>query len=34
MYRTGELRGLIPGAPVLEYQRSQLVHCILAGEDK
>jgi len=32
--RTGELRGLIPGAPVLESQRSELMHCILAGEDK
>ncbi len=26
--------GLIHGAPVLEYQRSELVHCILAGEDQ
>jgi len=29
MDRTGELRGLIPGAPVLEYQRSALTHAIL-----
>jgi predicted amidohydrolase len=34
MDRMGELRGLIPGAPVFEYQRSELVHSILAGEDQ
>lgn len=31
MDRTGELAGLIPGAPVLEYQRSALVHAVIGN---